>query len=509
MSQGPGVRGQGSGRDDARADAETLARWDREFVWHPFTQMAAYTPDEQLLIERGEGPFLFDVAGRRYIDGVASLWCNVHGHRHPVIDAAVREQLRRVAHSTLLGLANVPSIELARRLVELAPEGLAHVFYSDCGATAVEVAIKIAFQYWRQRNGVSSDERTGRHETRHSTLDTQVRAPRRSKFLSLRNAYHGDTLGSVSVGGIETFHSAYRPLLFEALFAPSPYCYRCPMGKQSAVSGQPSAAPANPKSRIENLESCGLSCAAALEDLLAQHAGEVAAVVVEPLVQGAAGILTAPAGYLARVRAACDREGVLLIADEVAVGFGRTGTMFACEHEGVRPDLLCLGKGITGGYLPVAATLATDEVYRAFLGDPASGRTFYHGHTYTGNPLGCAAGLASLRVFELERTLEGVRARAALMAGRLAAMAALEHVGDCRQRGLMAGVELVADRGAKTPYDPALRVGHRVILEARRRGLILRPLGDVIVLMPPLNIPMSVLAEMLDITAECIRIVTE
>jgi len=447
--------------------ADRLRRDDRRFVWHPFTQMAAYAADEQLIIAAGEGPFLFDLDGRRYIDGVASLWCNVHGHRHPTIDAAVHDQLGRVAHSTLLGLGSVPSIDLARRLVDLTPAGLEHVFYSDDGATAVEVAVKIAFQYWRQASPP---------------------APGRTKFVALRNAYHGDTIGSVSVGGIDTFHTAYRPLLFEVLFAPSPYCYRCPLGRE---------APA-----------CDLACAAELERLLARHADEVVALIVEPLVQGAAGIITAPAGYLARARAACDRHGVLLIADEVAVGFGRTGTMFACEQEDVRPDLMCLGKGLTGGYLPVAATLATESVFQAFLGGPAGGRTFYHGHTYTGNALGCAAGLASLQVFEDERTLDGVQERGALLAEGLARMAGLPHVGDCRRRGLMAGVELVADPTEKAPYDPALRVGHRVILEGRRHGLIIRPLGDVVVLMPPLNIPLDVLAEMLDIVTESIRIVT-
>ena len=448
-------------------DAETYHEWDRQFVWHPFTQMAAYGREDQLLIDRAEGPYLYDLAGRRYIDGVASLWCNVHGHRHPTIDAAVRAQLDRVAHSTLLGLGNVASIDLARRLVDLTPAGLSRVFYSDSGATAVEVALKMAFQYWRQADPPRPD---------------------RTRFVALRNAYHGDTIGSVSLGGIDLFHAAYRPLLFETLYAPSPSCYRCPIGLTHP--------------------SCSLACADELEHLIADHADDVAAVVIEPLVQGAAGIITAPDGYLRRAREACDRHGVLLIADEVAVGFGRTGSMFACEQEEVTPDLLCLGKGLTGGYLPVAATLATDAVFEAFLGNPASGRTFYHGHTYTGNPLGCAAALASLDVFEAEETLAGVAPRAALMAEALAGMADLPHVGDARQRGLMAGVELVADRSTKTPFDPARRVGHQVVLEARRRGLVIRPLGDVIVLLPPLNIPLDVLAEMLDSAAESIKIVT-
>ncbi|HEY8506523.1 MAG TPA: adenosylmethionine--8-amino-7-oxononanoate transaminase, partial [Gemmataceae bacterium] len=332
-----------------------LERWDRDHVWHPFTPMQEYAAEPPLIIERAEGAYLIDLDGNRYIDGVSSLWCNVHGHRVPELDGAVREQLGRVAHSTLLGISNVPAIRLARRLAELAPPGLGRVFFSDSGATAVEVALKMAFQYWRQ-----------------------CREPRPEKtlFLALTGAYHGDTLGDVSVGDIGRFHDLFRPLLFETVRAPSPYCYRCPLSLDRAT--------------------CGVACAAELERLVRAHADRMAAVVVEPLVQGAAGMITAPEGYLRRVREVTRECGVLLIADEVAVGFGRTGTLFACEQEQVVPDFLCLAKGLTGGYLPLAATLTTDEVYSAFLGRAEEGRTFFHGHTYTGNPLGCAAALASI-----------------------------------------------------------------------------------------------------------------
>ncbi|HEV7883854.1 MAG TPA: adenosylmethionine--8-amino-7-oxononanoate transaminase, partial [Solirubrobacteraceae bacterium] len=315
-----------------------LTRTDHRVLWHPFTQQQGWCEEEQLIIERAHGCTLVDTDGNAYLDGVSSLWCNVHGHGHPTIDAAIADQLQRVAHTTMLGLSHPPAIELAQRLVELAPQGLSRVFYSDNGSTAAEVALKMAFQYWRHRG-----------------------EPGRSSFICLRDAYHGDTIGSVSVGGIDLFHTCFGPLLFDTFHAE----------------------PGDPGD---------------MRRLLEQHAGEIAAVIVEPLVQGAAGILTHPDGYLRAVRALCDEHDVLLICDEVATGFGRTGTMFACEQEGVAPDLMCLAKGLTGGYLPLAATLATERIYEAFLGDFEELKTFFHGHTYTGNPLACAAALATLDV---------------------------------------------------------------------------------------------------------------
>jgi adenosylmethionine-8-amino-7-oxononanoate aminotransferase len=403
--------------------AVSLASDDRRYLWHPFTQQRGWEDEEPLIVERAEGTDLIDTNGRRYIDGVSSLWCNVHGHRHPRIDAAVRDQLDAVAHSTMLGLSHPSAIELARRLVELAPPGLTRVFYSDSGSTAAEIALKMAFQYWQQQGGPHR---------------------RRTRFIALRDAYHGDTIGSVSVGGIDLFHSMYRPLLFDTLKA------------------QPGDA-------------------ADMERLLSEHADEIAAVIVEPLVQGASGIIVHPEGYLRDVRALCDRYGVFLICDEVAVGFGRTGRMFACEHEDVAPDFLCLAKGITGGYLPLAATLATERVYEGFLGEHEEFRTFFHGHTYTGNPLACAAALATLDVFEEERTRERLQPKLELLERLLEPIAELPMVAEVRRRGFMCGVELQG-------FPLEARIGHEVTLEARRRGAIIRPLGDVVVLMPPLAI---------------------
>ncbi len=439
-------------------DPETLAQWDREHLWHPFTQMQGFREEVPLIISRGEGIYLYDIQGHRYLDGVSSLWANLHGHRRRELDQALKAQLEQVAHSTLLGIAHPPAILLARRLVEIAPAGLNKVFFSDNGSTAVEVALKIAFQFWQNR---------GRRE--------------KQRFLKLSGAYHGDTLGAVSVGGIPLFHEIYQPLLFDTLEAPAPYCYRCP-----------------------HREDCREQCLTRLEELVAAHHRELAAVILEPVMQGAGGMIPQPPGYLARVRDVTRRHDVLLIADEVAVGFGRTGKMFACEHEEVSPDLLCLAKGITGGYLPLAATLATDEVYQAFLGGYEEFKTFFHGHTYTGNPLGAAVGLASLDIFAQDRVLEGLAAKIELLTRRLEKMAGQPHVGDIRQRGLMAGLELVADKGTREPFPPSQRLGHRVILAARQLGAILRPLGDVIVLMPPLCITPEELDALCDLTAAAI-----
>jgi adenosylmethionine---8-amino-7-oxononanoate aminotransferase len=417
-----------------------LAAADRAHLWHPFTQQRGWADEEPLIVERAEGTDLIDIHGRRYIDGVSSLWCNVHGHRHPRIDAAVREQLDSVAHSTMLGQSHRPGIDLARRLVELAPPGLTRVFYSDSGSTATEIALKMAFQYWRQRG------------------------EERPRFVALRMAYHGDTIGSVSVGGIDLFHSLYRPLLFDTL-----------------------------KATPGDLDE--------MDRLLAEHAGKVAAVIMEPLVQGAAGMLMHPEGYLRGVRELCDRHGVLLILDEVATGFGRTGRMFACEHEDVAPDLLCLAKGITGGYLPLAATLATERIYEGFLGEFEEFRTFFHGHTYTGNPLACAAALATLDVFEEELTLEALAPKIDLLRELLLPLRDHRAVAEVRQCGFMVGIEL-AD------FPLAARMGHRVTLEARARGAIVRPLGDVVVLMPPLAISAGELRRLVAITGDAIEAAT-
>ena len=392
------------------------------------------------MIEAAEGTELVDVDGRRYLDGVSSLWCNVHGHQHPGIDTAIREQLDRVAHSTMLGLSHPGAAELAARLVEIAPTGLNRVFYSDSGSTAVEVALKMAFQYWQHRGG---------------------QHVRKTSFICLDQAYHGDTIGSVSVGGMPLFHRTFEPLLFDA--------HRAKPGD------------------IDDMAR-----------LLALREEEVAAVVIEPLVQGAAGMLTHPPGYLRAVRRLCDRHGALLICDEVATGFGRTGTMFACEQEGVSPDLLCLAKGLTGGYMPLAATLATERIYEAFLGASSDYKAFFHGHTYTGNPLACAAAIASLDVFERERTLVRIQPKIRLLSEWLGHVERMPEVHEVRQRGLMVGIDL-------GEHDPDLRLGHRVVLEARRRGVIVRPLGEVIVLMPPLSISKQDLKRLVQVVGQSIR----
>ena len=427
---------------EAVARHRRLLELDIRHLWHPFTQMQVWPDDEPLIIERADGNYLVDDLGRRYLDGVSSLWVTVHGHRKREIDEAVRAQLERVAHSTLLGLSSVPAVELAAKLASVAPAGLTRVFYSDSGATAVEIAVKMAYQYWRQK---------GRPEKR--------------RFVALQEAYHGDTVGSVSVGGIDLFHATFHDLLFDVDRIPTPYEYRW----------------AGPGECLEG-------CVRAAAELLERKGREMAALVVEPLVQGAAGMLVQPRGYLARLAELCRRHEVLLICDEVATGFGRTGTMFAVEQEGVRPDLMCVAKGLTGGYLPLAATLATDEIYSAFLGSVAEKRTFFHGHTYTGNPLACAAALANLELFEKERTLERMRPAMDALAAELERVGELAHVGEVRRRGMMVGVELVKDRRTKEEYPYGDRIGHRVCLTMRKRGIILRPLGNVVVLMPPLSL---------------------
>jgi adenosylmethionine-8-amino-7-oxononanoate aminotransferase len=448
----------------SRPTVEELKDWDRAHVWHPFTPMADWANSDPLVIDRGEGVYLFDIEGRRYLDGVSSLWCNVHGHRHPKLDAAIVEQLGKMAHSTLLGVTHPSAIELARKLVELAPEGLTRVFFSDDGATAVEVALKMAFQYWRQKPEPE---------------------PARTKFVALGGAYHGDTLGDVSLGGVDRFHTMFEPLLFPVLRAPSPHCYRCPMGL------------ARP--------SCAIACLGEVGRILAENPGQVVAVILEPLVQGAAGMIVHPEGYLSGLRELTRRHGTLLIADEVAVGFGRTGTLFATEQESVSPDFLCLAKGLTGGYMPLAATLTTEEVYSAFHGTAAEGKTFFHGHTFAGNPLGAAVALASLQVFEDERTLERLAPKIEVLKKRLLSVAELPNVGNIRQKGLIAGIELVADRASQEPFPWTSQIGARVCLEARKHGLLIRPLGDVIVLMPPLSITVEEIVEMVEVVETSIK----
>ena len=444
-----------------------VADLDRRFLWHPFTQMRDWLTGEPLVIESAEGNHLIDAQGRRYLDGVSSLWCNVHGHRHPMLDAAVRAQLDRVAHTTMLGLTHPGAAELAARLVPLAPKGLTRVFYSDAGATAVEIALKIAFQACQLRG-----------ETK------------RTRFASLVEAYHGDTIGAIAVGYSETFHRFYRPLLFDVLRLTPPHLFRWRDGMTEEAA-----------------------CAAAIDEArtkLRAHGHELAALIVEPLVQGAAGMWMHPPEYLAELAKLAREAGTLLICDEVATGFGRTGTFFACEQAGVSPDLLCVGKGITGGYLPLAATFASEALFEAFLAPYEDFVAFFHGHTYTGNPLACAAGLASLDVFDQEQTMTHVQGLARVLGEKLEReIAPLAHVGDVRRRGLMTGIELVQDRATRATYPSAARIGHRVCDAVRKHGVILRPLGPVIVLMPPLSLRMDELDLLVSATAKAILEVTE
>jgi adenosylmethionine-8-amino-7-oxononanoate transaminase len=417
--------------------------------------MKEWMEEEPVVIASGEGAVLRDIHGNEYLDGNSSIWTNLHGHRHPKISQAIKDQLDRIAHSSFLGLSNEPAIELAGKLVALvqsslrAPHStraLTRVFYSDDGSTAMEVALKMAFQYWQHR-----------------------KQPQRTKFVAFADAYHGDTLGAVSLGGIDLFHAAYRPLLFDVI-------------------------------RVGRLSQ--------LQEIAAQRGNEIAAVVIEPLVRGAAGMRLWPRGLLAEVRQLCDDAGALLIADEVLTGFGRTGTMFACEQEGVVPDLMALAKGLTGGYLPLAATLTTEEIFNAFLGDYAEFKTFFHGHSYTGNQLGCAAALANLQIFEEERTLEKLKPRIQQLRSGLERCLGLPNVGEVRHLGMIGAVEIFKDAQSKEPFPLADKMGIKVCAEMRQRGVLTRPIGNSIIIMPPYCVSEAQLARLLEVLKDSIRAVS-
>ena len=450
-------------RDDQPTPGSGLEAFDRHHVWHAFTQMQEYEP---LLIERGEGAWLVDTAGNRYLDGSASMWCNVHGHRHPRLDAAVIAQLGRVAHTTNLGLSNPTTVEFSRRLVDIAPPGLEKVFFSGDGSSAIEAALKMAFQFW---------------------LQAEPPQPARARFVAIGEAYHGDTLGAIGVGGVDRFTAMFAPLTFEALRLPSP-------GGPCPHSGRPAP------SLDESL--------AGLDRILTDHGNSIAAIIMEPLVQAAAGIYVHPSGFLRGVADLARRHDVLLILDEVATGFGRTGTMFACEQEVVSPDFLCLAKGLTGGYLPMAATLTTERVWNAFIGSHADRRTFFHGHTYGGNPLAAAVGIASLDVFRDERVLDSLPPKIARLQEHVARLSRLDHVGHVRQCGLVAGLDLVADKASGTSYPWQEKRGTLACLAARRHGALLRQLGDTVVLMPPLCITLAEIDHLAAAAEAAIREVT-
>lgn len=443
---------------------DELLDWDRRHHWHAFTQMAEYEP---LVIARAEGCRLIDVQGREYLDGAASMWCNVHGHNHPRINAAIRAQLDRVAHSTSLGMGCDTTARLAKRLADLAPGNLEHVFFSSDGSSAIEVALKAAFQHWQQRDNPR---------------------PEKTKYLALAEAYHGDTIGSASVGGIARFQSLFAPLLFDVIRAPLP-------DPRTLASGM------SPEEQSEHFLK-------QLDETLAEHHRELAAMVIEPLVQCAAGMVMHPPGYLRGVRELTKKYDVLLIADEIAVGMGRTGTMFACEQEQVVPDFLCLGKGLTGGYLPMAATITHHEIYQAFLGPWSSGRTLFHGHTFGGNPLAAAAALATLDIFDDERTLAELPAKVDRIAEHLRHLAKHSHVSHARQRGLLAAFELVSDKSKSEAYPPSERRAWRICRETLAHGVWLRPLGDTLYVMPPLAISHTEIDEMMNTLAAAVDKVT-
>jgi adenosylmethionine-8-amino-7-oxononanoate aminotransferase len=446
-------------------EKDNLVRWDKEYFWHPFTQMKVYREEENVIVERGEGNYIYDIYGNKYLDGVSSLWCNVHGHNHPKLNQAICQQVSKIAHFTTLGASNIPAILLAKKLVEITPKSLNKVFYSEDGSEAMEIAIKIAYHYWHNK---------GYKE--------------KNKFITLSEAYHGDTIGSVSVGGINIFHERYKPLLFDVYKLPSPYLKAVEIaGREKALEYQTS-----------------LKLIEEVEEFVFQHHQTIAGFVLEAGVQGAAGILPFPKGYLKEVERICKEYNILMIVDEVATGFGKTGEMFASIKEGINPDIMALGKGITGGYLPLAATLTTDEIFNAFLGEFGEAKHFYHGHTYTGNPIACNVAIANIDLFEEEKTLENVKKSIKILEERLPEFLDLNHVIDVRNYGLMAGVELIKDKKNKEPYHYGERVGFKVAKAMIKRGIWVRPLGDVMVIMPPLSIKEEELNYFLDSLKESI-----
>ena len=442
-----------------------MSNWlerDLKYLWHPYTQMKDCEQAPPILIERAKGIKLFDQEGNYYLDTISSWWCNVHGHNHPKINAAIKAQLEDFEHVMFAGFTHKPAIRLAEQLVALAPQNLKRVFYSDNGSTAVEIALKMSYQYWHNR-GVTS----------------------KKSFISLEHAYHGDTIGTMSVSGVGLFNEIFSPLFFPGYKIPSPYCYRCPMHSEQTT--------------------CGLACLLPLEELLISKGDEVAALIIEPLVQAAGGMIIYPAAYLKRVRELTSQYGIHLILDEVATGFGRTGEMFAAFHAGIEPDLLCLSKGITAGYLPLGATLTSEDIFKAFYADVQEKKTFYHGHTYTANPLACAAGLASLEIFKEENTLNNVATLSPLLKEGLARLSELPCVGDIRQIGLIGALELVKDKTSKEPFEFRQKIGAQIYQMGLAKNLILRPLGNVIYLFLPLCTTQIELEEILTATTAILK----
>ena len=441
---------------------------DLKYVWHPDTQMKQYEGKDfkPVLIEKGKGIYLYDADGNEYIDGVSSWWVNTLGHSNEKLNKILTEQAEKIEHVLLADFTHKPAIELAEKLIKLAGEPFSKVFYSDDGSTAVEVALKMAYQYWYQ-NG----------------------KPEKKYFVSMTDSYHGDTLGSVSVGGIDIYKKIFSPLVFDTIKVCAPFCYRCPKGRKSG--------------------NCTLNCIEEVENLFEQRNGEIAAIIVEPLVQGAAGMRMYPAEYLTKLRELCDRYDILLIDDEVAMAFGRTGKYFAFEHAGIKPDIFCVAKGITAGYIPLAATITTNKIYNAFYDDFSTLKTFYHGHSFTGNPVACAIAVENLKIMEQEKIIDNLQPKIKKLKSCLEKFKTLEHAGDIRHTGMIGAVEMVKDKNTKEPYDFKERMGHRVFLEALKNGAILRPIGNVIYFMPPLIITEQEIEKLTDIAYSAIKKVTE
>ncbi len=418
--------------------SDLVAR-DRVHLWHPYTQMQ--TAPSPLPIVRGERVYLYTEDGRRILDGISSWWVNIHGHSHPKLNEALATQARELEHVLFAGCTHRPAVELAEQLIAVLPAGLTRIFYSDNGSTAVEVALKMAYQYWQNRGQTN-----------------------RRTFIALHDAYHGDTVGAMSVSGDSVFTQPFAPLLFRIARAHAPYCYRCPLGLERAT--------------------CQIDCLGDLERLLQEKGDQVAAVLVEPMLQGAGGMIVWPREFLVGVQRLCDQYGTLMIADEVLTGFGRTGRLFACEHADARPDIMCLSKALTAGYLPMGVTATTEAMYEAFLSDDRH-KTFFHGHSYTANPLGCAVALASLALFRSEGVLERVQAMEQHFRTRLEPLRTLPHVGDIRVIGGVGIVELVQDKHTRAAGGYLDQVGPALSQEFLRRGLLLRPLGNVLYFMPP------------------------
>lgn len=446
--------------------SEILSRKDKKYIWHPFTHLKEWYNEDIIIIEKGEGPYLIDVDGKKYLDGVSSLWCNVWGHRFKPLDKELITQIKKISHSTMLGLSNVKAIELAEELIKIAPKSLAKVFYSNSGSEAAEVGIKISYQYWKNKG-----------------------YPKKKGFICFQNGYHGDTIGAVSVGGIELFHSIYKDLVFKTFKIPAPYCYRCPFNKQkSHYSGE-----------------CCMESLNVLEEVLKKYSDEICGIITEPKIYAAGGFILQPSGFLKNIQQLAKKYNVHLIVDEVATGFGRTGKMFACEHEDINPDIMIVAKSISGGYLPLSATLVSKEVFNAFVGDYKEYKTFFHGHTYAGNALACAVSLKNIQLIKKYKLISRIQQLDKVFKKELSKFYNLPYVGDIRQIGMMCGIELVKDKKSKEEFPYEERTGYKITLLARKYGLFIRPLGNVIVLMPPLYIDEDLLNKIIDITYRSIK----